>query len=304
MTRNVLDNIVEKRKIQLQKEISRKSLEDIMTEAYAFPNNIRNFYKALSGEGLSVIAEVKKASPSKGLICEDFDLLKIIADYGKAGADALSIVTEEYYFKGSYRYLRKARKETYLPILRKDFIIDPYQVYESRALGADAILLIAAILSDEQLEEFDQIASGVSESTELMEVTDEDGVTTEKEVLIEKSLGLSVVFEVHNKEELNRVLKLNPQFIGINNRDLTNFSVNLKNVEELIYDVPTDCIIISESGIVTNDDMRYVHSVGANAVLIGETLMRSDNIALTMTELRSGCGEKIVEKDYTLDIFN
>ncbi|MDR0920084.1 MAG: indole-3-glycerol phosphate synthase TrpC [Oscillospiraceae bacterium] len=257
----ILNDIVAERKIQLEKETERKPFEKLLEEVEAIETNCKNFYKALSGSKLAVIAEVKKASPSKGIIREDFKPIDLAKEYIKAGANALSILTEEHYFQGSTRYLRKIRRETYLPILRKDFIIDEYQVYESRLYGADAILLIASILDDEQLERFDDIAT---------------------------DLGMSVVFEVHNKEELERVLKFNPLIVGINNRDLKDFSVNLKMTEELAGEIPPECLIISESGIKSNEDMKFVRNYGANAVLIGEALMRSGNIPLTMQELRSG----------------
>lgn len=257
----ILDDIIEQRKIQLEKEILRYSRERMLTDATEATTNVRNFYKALSLNKLAVIAEVKKASPTKGLLRENFSPLDLAAEYQKAGANALSIITEEHYFQGSIRYLRKIRRETHLPILRKDFIFDEYQIYESRLFGADAILLIAAVLDDEQLDKFDEIAS---------------------------DLGLSVVFEVHNREELDRVLKLEPNFIGINNRDLTDFSVNLKTTSELANEIPPDCLIIAESGIATNEDMKYLRGAGANAVLVGETLIKAKNIPLVMTELRSG----------------
>jgi indole-3-glycerol phosphate synthase len=259
----ILNDIVEQRKIQLEKEEERKPFEKLMEEVEGIETNCKNFYKALSGNKLAVIAEIKKASPSKGIIREDFKPIDLAKDYIKAGANALSILTEEHYFQGSTRYLRKIRRETYLPILRKDFIIDEYQIYESRLYGADAILLIAAILDDEQMERFDDVASG---------------------------LGMSVVFEVHNKEELDRVLKLNPLIIGINNRDLTDFTIDLSTTERLALDVeiPPETLIISESGIATNADMKFVRSCGANAVLVGEKLMKANNIPLAMQELRSG----------------
>ncbi|GHU52904.1 indole-3-glycerol phosphate synthase [Clostridia bacterium] len=257
----ILNDIVAQRKIQLEKEIERKPFEKLLEEVKEIETNPKHFYKALSLNKLAVIAEIKKASPSKGIIRDNFNPVDLAKDYIKAGANALSILTEEHYFQGSTRYLRKIRRETYLPILRKDFIIDEYQVHESRLYGADAILLIASILTDEELEQFDDIAT---------------------------DYGMSVVFEVHNKTELDRVLKLQPAIIGINNRDLTTFDVDLQTTEKLATEIPPECLIISESGIQSNEDMKLVRSHGANAVLIGETLVKANNIPLKMQELRSG----------------
>ena len=208
-----------------------------------------SFSKSIKLDTLSVISEVKKASPSKGLICPDFDPVKTACEYEKSGANAISCLTEEHYFQGSGEYLKAIRAAVKLPILRKDFIIDEYQIYEARAIGADAVLLISAILSEGQMKEYSDIAH---------------------------ELDLECLVEVHNEEEYKKTLGFKPDMLGINNRNLYTF------------DVGDHAVLVSESGIKTNADMKKVRSLGADAVLIGETLMRSGNIGTTLHELREG----------------
>lgn len=255
----ILDEIVAKRKIQLEFEKNNISFDEIKKTAFSYNAVPHRFYNALKKENLSVIAEVKKASPSKSVIKADFNPVEIAEAYEKAGADAISCLTEEHYFMGSSRYLENIRKEINLPILRKDFIFDEYQIYEARCIGADAILLISAILDTDTMIKFKNIAD---------------------------SLCLDCLFEIHNEEELKKILPANPEIIGINNRNLKTFEVDLKHTAELSAKIPLDCIKISESGIKDNNDMKSVRSYGADAVLIGETLMRSGNIAETMSHLR------------------
>lgn len=255
----ILDNIIEKRKIQLEKEKSAVSFYEIKQKAININTPCRDFYKALSSEKLSVISEVKKASPSKAVIKEDFNPVEIAIAYGNAGADAISCLTEEFYFQGSSKYLQEIRKTVNLPILRKDFIFDEYQIYESRAIGADAILLIAAVLDTDTMKHFKDIAEG---------------------------LGMNCLFEAHNEKELESILKCDPKIVGINNRNLKTFEVSLDNTVRLSKMIPDRCLLVSESGIAVSDDMKKVKSAGADAVLIGETLMRSGNISDTMASLR------------------
>mgnify|MGYP002559465802 CR=1 FL=1 len=251
----ILNQIVEKRKQQLLKEQSEIGLEEMQDSRTCI-----SLYDALKQDTLSVISEVKKASPSKGLICQDFEPVSIALQYEKAGTNAISVLTEEHYFQGSSQYLTAIRQQiASIPILRKDFIIEPYQIYEAKCIGADAILLIAAILDTETLEQFRSIAHG---------------------------LGLECLAEVHNQEELNRVLEVGFRIIGINNRNLKTFDVSLETTAQLSSYIPNECVIVSESGIATNQDMKTVRSHGADAVLIGETLMRSNHIAETMAALR------------------
>ncbi|MGN0667158.1 MAG: indole-3-glycerol phosphate synthase TrpC [Huintestinicola sp.] len=257
----ILDDIVEKRKLQLEREIARISPHEMKRKAESMTAPCRDFRAALSKDGLSVIAEVKKASPSKGLIQPDFDPEKISAAYEAAGADAISCLTEEYYFQGSSDYLQTVRRTVNLPILRKDFIFDEYQIYEARVIGADAILLIAAILDEDTIRRFRSLAG---------------------------DLGLYVLAESHNEEEFEKLLSAGCDIIGINNRDLKTFEVSLETTDRLAHMRKNDTILVSESGIRDNGDMKRVRSYGADGVLIGETLVKNSisGIADCMNALR------------------
>lgn len=195
----------------------------------------------------AVIAEVKKASPSAGIIRADFDPAAIAEQYQRGGATCLSVLTDEHYFKGHDHYLQQARKACSLPVLRKDFTIDSYQITEARVLGADAILLIAAVLDDAQLYDFSQQA---------------------------QALGMDVLLEVHNETELERALRTDNRLIGINNRDLHRFVTDLSTSERLLNQMPADRIVVSESGIHTVDDIQRLRSAGIHTFLIGEAFMR------------------------------
>lgn len=256
----ILDEIVEKRKIQLEREKAAADFETVKKAAEKLDRRCISFKNALAKPNrLSVISEVKKASPSKGLIQPGFDPVKIAKEYEVCGADAVSCLTEEHYFQGSSEYFKAIRQAICLPMIRKDFIIDEYQIYEARLMGADAILLIAAVLDDEKLKRFGGIAH---------------------------SLGLDILAETHDENELERVLALDFDIIGINNRNLKTFEVTLETTAKLAGMIPEGKVIVSESGIKDNADMKTVRSYGADAVLIGETLMRSGNIGATLTALR------------------
>ncbi|MDZ4230856.1 MAG: indole-3-glycerol phosphate synthase TrpC [Dehalococcoidales bacterium] len=216
---------------------------------------------ALRGDGIRLIAEVKKASPSRGLIRADFDPVEIARIYTANGAAAISVLTESLNFQGSLGYLRSIREalgNDRLPLLRKDFIVEPYQVYEARAYGADALLLIAAILEYEKL-------------SELLELSHE--------------LGMKCLVEVHNEAEMEIALKSQARIIGINNRDLRDFSVDLAVTGRLRPLVPGDRIVVSESGIKDRCDVEWLRNLGVDAVLVGETLMSAPDIAARMKEL-------------------
>lgn len=256
----ILDEIVEKRKIQLEREKAAADIETVKKAAERLDRQCISFKNALAKpDRLSVISEVKKASPSKGLIQPNFDPVKIAKEYETCGADAVSCLTEEHYFQGSSEYFKAIRQAIGLPMIRKDFIIDEYQIYEARLMGADAILLIAAVLDDEELKRFGDTAH---------------------------SLGLDILAETHDENELERVLALDFDIIGINNRNLKTFEVTLETTARLAGMIPEGKVIVSESGIKDNADMKTVRSYGADAVLIGETLMRSGNISATLTALR------------------
>jgi indole-3-glycerol phosphate synthase len=223
-----------------------------------------DFFGAIKREGeLSVIAEIKKASPSKGLIRADFDPAEIARQYTKAGVQAISVLTERDFFQGNDENLIKVRQTAPVPILRKDFIIDLWQVYQSRGMGADAVLLIVSILPDDLLNKM-MVVSGI--------------------------LGMHCLVEVHDEEELARALKAGAKIIGINNRDLKTFRTDIKVTESLINLIPHDRAVVSESGIKTAEDMRYLRGLGVDAVLIGEALMASESIQDKLDELRMvGC---------------
>ncbi|MEW9669756.1 indole-3-glycerol phosphate synthase TrpC [Ammoniphilus sp. 3BR4] len=256
----MLHKIVEQKKKEievLKQELNSNQAEKIIADLLP----TRPFVNRLiqSHRPVSVIAEVKKASPSKGIIRPDFDPLAIAAAYQKAQVDAMSVLTDVTFFQGSKEYLQLIRQESDTPIIRKDFLIDPLQVYEARIMGADCILLIAAILTPQQLAELSSLA---------------------------ESLDLDVLIEVHSQEELEQVLaNTSPSLIGINNRNLKTFETSLKTTEELLKYIPTGLPVVSESGIHSSDDIRYLRSLGVRAVLVGEHFMRQQNITQAVEEL-------------------
>jgi len=218
----------------------------------------RDFLGALSGVGPKIIAEVKKASPSKGLIREDFDAVELAHAYEKNGASAISVLTEEDFFLGKLEYIKVVKEAVRLPVLRKDFILDEYQVYESRAAGADAVLLICAILSQNRL-------------TELVDLTED--------------LSMTPLVEVHERGELDMAIKAGARLIGINNRDLTTFKTDLENTRVMAPLVPHGHVIVSESGINTADDIRGLMGLGVNVFLVGEALAREKDAGAKLREL-------------------
>jgi len=219
----------------------------------------RDFAVALQrDEGVALIAEIKKASPSAGVICADFHPVNIAWQYEAAGASAISVLTDREFFQGSLEYLEQVRAVVKLPVLRKDFLIEEIQLYEAAAHGADAVLLIAAILDDCQLRDFRAIA---------------------------EHLKMAVLVEVHDETELHRAMAAGAQLIGINNRNLRNFSVNLATTERLVAQIPEEIVVVAESGIHTRADVERVAKAGADAILVGESLMRSGDIAGKVKEL-------------------
>lgn len=217
------------------------------------------FRKALSGDEISFICEVKRASPSKGLIAPDFPYLDIARDYERAGASAISCLTEPFWFKGRDEYLAEISNAVKIPVLRKDFTVDEYMIYQAKTLGASAVLLICSILSKEQLSEYLGIAH---------------------------SLGLSALVEAHDEDEVRTALSVGAGIIGVNNRDLRTFTVDINNSARLRKLVPPEVLFVSESGIKTTADIEALRSNGTNAVLIGETLMRSPDKKAALDELR------------------
>jgi len=260
-TPTVLKKILTSKLAEVERRSQQVPLEQLREQCQE-AREIRGFASALQfkiDQGLAaVIAEVKKASPSKGVIREDFDPVSIARSYEKGGAACLSVLTEEAFFLGCDEYLKMAREATRLPVLRKDFIIEPYQVYESYVLGADCILLIVAALGQEELETLHDTARG---------------------------LGLDVLIEVHNEHELDRALLIDNPMIGINNRDLNTFNTTLDTTFALLDKIPDDRIVITESGINTIDDVAAMRGHNVDAFLVGETFMRADEPGLKLVEM-------------------
>ncbi len=254
----ILDEIIANKKEELAETKRRIPFSEIKNKA-ADAGPARGFGKALdSSGGIRLIAEVKKASPSKGVIREDFDPVKIAGIYEQSGASCLSVLTESKYFQGSLDYLGMIRKTVSLPLLRKDFIFDEYQIHEARAAGADAVLLIAACLEKQQLQDYLGIAG---------------------------HLGLDVLVESHTYGELDKSLLAGAMLVGINNRDLKSFAVNLRTTFDLLKDIPDDRTVVSESGIATRDDVASLQKAGVDAILVGESLMRERDIGRKVKEL-------------------
>ena len=254
----ILDDIIAYKKEELASTKRRTPLADIKSRA-ADREPTRGFGIALAGcEEIRLIAEVKKASPSKGVIREDFDPIAIARVYESAGASCISVLTEQRFFQGRLEYLDAIRKAVALPLLRKDFIIDPYQIIEARAAGADAVLLIAACLERRQLEDFIGMA---------------------------RQLQLDVLVESHTHRELDKALLAGAVLVGINNRDLGTFVTDLQTTIDLMRDVPGDRTVVSESGIGTRGDVIKLQRSGVDAVLVGEGLMREKDIGKKVKEL-------------------
>ena len=263
----ILDEIAAKTRIRISEKKKQLPLSEICVLAqkraavekggnggFTFP-----FEKAIGSGGMSFICEVKKASPSKGVIAEDFPYLQIALEYEKAGADALSVLTEPYFFQGSDRYLREIAKKVVIPILRKDFTVDSYMIYEAKLMGASEELLICAILSDDELKDYIRISQG---------------------------LGLSALVEAHDEKEVYRAIACGARIIGVNNRDLHTFQVDLCTGERLRGLVPESILFVSESGIANPSDIKKLKANKTDAVLIGETMMKSRDKTLLLREFR------------------
>ena len=246
---SILKKIVENTRENLKAKKAKLSLEDVKSSLKELDLPKSNFKSSISNKDEAIIAEIKKASPSAGVISENFNPVEKAKEYESVGAAALSILTEEDFFLGSIDYLKAVKRKTSLPILRKDFIIDEYQIYESKLIGADCILLIASILSDLQIEEFVKIA---------------------------KKLELDYLIEIHDEKELKRVVLYKDALIGVNNRNLNTFEVDLDNSIRIKNLFKEKNIFIAESGIKSIDDINYLKLHNINVFLIGESLMRGD----------------------------
>lgn len=253
----ILDRVVEARRAAIahrQKVVPETVLRIGVKQA----KPVRDFSEALARDSLNVIAELKKASPSRGVLRAEFDPVSLAREFEGAGAAALSVLTEEEFFQGELKNLRDARAAVNLPVLRKDFIVDPWQVWESRATNADSFLLIVAILSDAQLG--DLLALG-------------------------RQLGMEPLVEIHTREELRRALGAGARIVGVNNRDLRTLEVRVETSLELIGEIPDDCIAVSESGLRTHADLKRLHAAGFDAFLIGESLMSKPDSAAALRAL-------------------
>ncbi|MDE2951449.1 MAG: indole-3-glycerol phosphate synthase TrpC [Chloroflexota bacterium] len=257
-TDTILDRILARKVEEVAGRKSKTSLASLRAESEASPFPPRDMVAALRKDKVALIAEVKRASPSKGLLTADFAPVMIAATYAFNGAAAISVLTDADFFMGSLRYLRAVREAVDLPLLRKDFVIDPYQVYEARMAGADTVLLIVAALSDLQLGELQSLAH---------------------------DCGMSALVEVHNDVEMERALRLGAKLIGINNRDLKTFNVDLETTARLAGMVDDDVVLVAESGIRDAADVRTMASFGADAILVGESLVKAPDMASLTREL-------------------
>lgn len=259
---NILDQLAEYSRLRVAEDKKKISLEEMKNIAIQTKNEKLcdfAFEKALKKADLSFICECKKASPSKGLIEPDFRYLEIAREYEAAGADCISVLTEPKWFLGSDEYLKEIAKTVSIPCIRKDFTVDEYQIYQAKTLGAAAVLLICSILSEVQLGEYIKICD---------------------------SLGISALVEIHNEKEAGMAVRAGARIIGVNNRNLKDFTVDTANSRKLRDLILDDIIFVSESGVKSTDDIRAIREIGADAVLIGETLMRADDKKAKLDELR------------------
>ncbi len=254
---NILDRIIRWKFEEVADRKSACPLETVQARAALAPPP-RDFAAALQAPGVSLIAEIKRASPSKGLLCPNLDAPALARAYEANGAAAISVLTDERFFRGSLEDLRVVRQSVTIPVLRKDFILDPYQVYEARAAGADAVLLIVAALDDAALLELYELAC---------------------------KLGMAALVEVHNASELERALRIRPRIIGVNNRDLGTFEVDLETTVHLRPLIPPGVLLVAESGIHHRADVARLKAAGVDGILVGEALVRATDVGARVKEL-------------------
>lgn len=257
----ILDELADYARVRTAEAKKTKPLEEVKKEALALPKGDYRFEKALKKPGISFICECKKASPSKGLIAQEFPYVEIAKAYETAGADCISVLTEPKWFLGSEKYLKEIAETVEIPCLRKDFTVDEYMIYEAKILGASAVLLICSILTEEELKRY-------------MAVCEE--------------LGLSALVEAHDAEEVEMALRVGARIIGVNNRNLKDFTVNTDNSKKLREMIPPEVVFVSESGVKGPDDVAALREIGADAVLVGETLMRAEDKTAMLAKLRGG----------------
>lgn len=255
----ILDQLADHARERVTEAKKKLSLYEIKQKALSMPKGNFAFENALKSPGISFICECKKASPSKGLISPDFPYLDIAGAYEAAGADCISILTEPKWFLGADEYLKEIASAVRIPCLRKDFTVDEYMIYEAKVLGASAVLLICSILTEEEIREY---------------------------IYLCDELGLSALVEVHDEMEVSVAVKAGARIIGVNNRNLKDFSVNTDNSANLRRLIPKDVLFVSESGVETAEDVANLRAIGADAVLIGETLMRAVDKKAKLDELR------------------
>ena len=255
----ILDQLADYARDRVAEAKKKIPLEEIKRQALSLPNGNFAFEKALKKPGISFICECKKASPSKGLIAPNFPYLQIAKDYEAAGADCISVLTEPKWFLGNDRYLREIANAITIPCLRKDFTVDEYRIYEAKVLGASAVLLICSILTEEELREY---------------------------IYLCDELGLSALVEAHDETEVRVAVKAGARIIGVNNRNLNDFSVDTDNSIRLRRLLPKNVLFVSESGVSSSEDVAKLREIGADAVLIGETLMRAPDKKAKLNELR------------------
>ena len=256
----ILDQLADhaRERVALAKE--KVSFDEVKARALEIADQSFSFEKALAANpDIAFICECKKASPSKGLIAPDFPYLQIAKDYESAGADCISVLTEPKWFLGSDQYLKEITSEVRIPCIRKDFTVDPYMIYEAKLLGASAVLLIMSILDEKTAGEYLKIAD---------------------------SLGLSALVETHNEEEVKKALNIGARIIGVNNRNLKDFTVDTENSKKLRELIPGDMLFVSESGVSSPEDVKKLRKIGADAVLVGETLMRAEDKKKRLAELK------------------
>lgn len=257
---SILNELAEYAKERTEKAKEQISLEEMKAKAYALPEGNFAFENALKKPGISFICECKKASPSKGLIAPDFPYLTIAKEYEKAGADCISVLTEPKWFLGSNDYLKEIAEAVSIPCIRKDFTVDEYMIYEAKVLGAAAVLLICSILTEEQIGDYIRICD---------------------------ELGLTALVETHDEAEVEMALRAGARLLGVNNRNLKDFTVDTGNSSHLRELVPSNVLFVSESGVKTAEDIARLYQIGSDAVLIGETLMRAEDKKAKLAELKS-----------------
>lgn len=253
----ILEKIIRWKRREIARHKRARPLEIVRAEMSLAPPP-RDFAAALRTPGVSLIAEVKRASPSKGLLRHNFDAVALAREYEDNGAVAISVLTDQHFFQGNLGHLRAVRQSVGLPVLRKDFILDPYQIYQARAAGADAVLLIVAALSAGDLRALYQLA---------------------------RELGVAALVEAHNAAELERALEIGPRIVGVNNRDLRTFEVDLETTARLRPLAPADVILVAESGVHTRADVVRLAAIGADAMLVGESLVRAQDVGRKVQEL-------------------